>query len=164
MDPLAASAGTSVAARHPGFPPRPPWAIAIGWPERNLVTPDNLRAHTTKSSYCRAVASTTSRGESPQCVSIGTGLCHAFRTKGGAPTYAERVMPVDPKECRKHAQFCTEQAAAARSARSKTLFLELTQSWKKLEDTVAKRRIRRRKSESLSTRARRSSNLPVRKE
>ena len=41
-------------------------------------------------------------------------------------------MPVDPKECRKHALFCTELAAAARTARSKALFLELSQSWEKL--------------------------------
>ena len=39
-------------------------------------------------------------------------------------------MPVDPKECRKHALFCTE--LAARSTRSKALFLELSQSWEKL--------------------------------
>ena len=41
-------------------------------------------------------------------------------------------MPVDPKECRKHALFCTELAAAARSTRSKALFLELSLSWEKL--------------------------------
>ena len=41
-------------------------------------------------------------------------------------------MPVDPKECRKHALFCTEPAAAARSTRSKALFLELSLSWEKL--------------------------------
>ena len=41
-------------------------------------------------------------------------------------------MPVDPKECRKRALFCTELAAAARTARSKALFLELSQSWEKL--------------------------------
>jgi hypothetical protein len=41
-------------------------------------------------------------------------------------------MPVDPKECRKHALFCTELAAAARTTRSKVLFVELSQSWEKL--------------------------------
>ena len=41
-------------------------------------------------------------------------------------------MPVDPKEFRKHALFCTELAAAARTARSKALFLELSQSWEEL--------------------------------
>jgi hypothetical protein len=41
-------------------------------------------------------------------------------------------MPVDPKECRKHALFCTELAAAARTARSKALFLELSQIWERL--------------------------------
>ena len=41
-------------------------------------------------------------------------------------------MPVDPKECRKHALFCTELAAAARTTRSKALFLELSLSWEKL--------------------------------
>ena len=41
-------------------------------------------------------------------------------------------MPVDPKECRKRALFCTELAAAARTARSKALFLELSQSWERL--------------------------------
>ena len=41
-------------------------------------------------------------------------------------------MPVDPKECRKRALICTELAAAARTARSKALFLELSQSWEKL--------------------------------
>ena len=48
-------------------------------------------------------------------------------------------MPVDPKECRKHALFCTE--LAARSTRSKALFLELSLSWEKLaiqlEDAIA---------------------------
>ena len=50
-------------------------------------------------------------------------------------------MPVDPKECRKHALFCTELATAARSTRSKALFLELSLSWEKLaiqlEDAIA---------------------------
>jgi hypothetical protein len=41
-------------------------------------------------------------------------------------------MPVDPEECRKHALFRTELAAAARTTRSKALFLELSQSWEKL--------------------------------
>jgi hypothetical protein len=41
-------------------------------------------------------------------------------------------MPVDPKECRKHALFCTELAAAARTARWKVLFLELSESWERL--------------------------------
>jgi len=41
-------------------------------------------------------------------------------------------MSVDPKECRKHALFCTELAAAARTGRSKALFLELSQSWERL--------------------------------
>ena len=41
-------------------------------------------------------------------------------------------MPIDPKECRKHALFCTEPAAAAPSTRSKALFLELSLSWEKL--------------------------------
>ena len=39
-------------------------------------------------------------------------------------------MSVDRKECRKRALFCTELAAAARS---KALFLELSQSWSRLD-------------------------------
>jgi hypothetical protein len=49
-------------------------------------------------------------------------------------------MPVDPKECRKHALFCTELAAAAQTTRSKALFLEPSQSWEmlaiQLEDAI----------------------------
>jgi hypothetical protein len=52
-------------------------------------------------------------------------------------------MPVDPKECRKHALFCTELAAAARTTRSKALFLELRRAGKKLaiqiEDAITAR-------------------------
>jgi hypothetical protein len=41
-------------------------------------------------------------------------------------------MPGNPTECRKHALFCTELAAAAWTRRSKVLFLELSQSWERL--------------------------------
>jgi hypothetical protein len=39
------------------------------------------------------------------------------------------VMPGNPKECRKHALFCTCLAATAWTAQSKSLFLELSQNW-----------------------------------
>jgi len=41
-------------------------------------------------------------------------------------------MPGNPTECRNHALFCTELAAAARTRRSKALFLDLSQSWERL--------------------------------
>jgi hypothetical protein len=41
-------------------------------------------------------------------------------------------VPVDPKECRKHALLCTKLAADAQTARSKALFLALSQSWERL--------------------------------
>jgi hypothetical protein len=41
-------------------------------------------------------------------------------------------MPVDPKECRKHALLCTKLAANAGTPRSKALFLGLSQSWERL--------------------------------
>ena len=41
-------------------------------------------------------------------------------------------MPGNPKECRKHALFCTCLAATARAAQSKSLFLELSQNWERL--------------------------------
>jgi len=41
-------------------------------------------------------------------------------------------MPGNPKECRKHALFCTCLAATAWTAQSKSLFLELSQNWERL--------------------------------